>query len=92
MRERVRVPIEYNRRRRTPKRARVTRIVGRKQAIDGLAVGVVDGPFTDAIFEGLLVADAVVEAGADGCSERGEEEGCEGGEVHFGWLEAEGRW
>jgi hypothetical protein len=84
MRKRVRVPIENNRRRRTPKRACGARILSCSQAVDCVAAIVVDGPATDAVTKGLLVANAVIEAWADGCCERGEEEGSKGREVHFG--------
>jgi hypothetical protein len=92
MRKSIRILIENNRWRRTPKRACGARVLVRSQAVDGVAAVVIDGPATDAVAEVFLVTDAVVEARADGCGERSEEEGGEGREVHFGWLEVKGRW
>jgi hypothetical protein len=83
--KRVGIFVEDNRRRRTSKCARGARVFCGSQAIDGIAAIVVNFPATDAVAEVFSVADAVVEAWADGGGEGGREEGQgEGGEVHFG--------
>lgn len=80
--EGVLVAVENDWGRRAAESALVTGVLVCGQAVNSLAAAVVDGPSADAVSELLLVANAVVEAGADG---RGEAS-CEGGDHESGEL------
>lgn len=71
-----------NRRRAAAESTSLAGVLGRSQAVDCVAAVVVYGPPVDAVSEALLVANAVVEAGADGSDGAGEGHDGDGGELH----------
>jgi hypothetical protein len=82
-RKSILVRIELDGCRRASKNALSTGVLSRRQAIDDIAGVIVDIPASDLIVEFLLIANAVVEPGANGggeaCCEGREDEG---GETH----------